>query len=151
MISEFRGQWTKLSNYSLGSVWYKDRMYPSVEHAYQAQKSLDPAIQQMIRNAPTPNTAKKIARAVSLRGDWEEVKIDIMRELLKEKFSREPEKSILLSTGDEELIEGNWWGDRFWGQSPIGNGQNWLGRLLMEIRSELRKVTEQWTILMKLP
>lgn len=137
MITEFRGQWTKLSNYSLGSVWYKDKMYPSAEHAYQAQKSTDPQIQAKIRNAPTPNIAKKLARTVELRPDWEAIKVDIMEEILREKFSQEPEKSILLSTGNQELIEGNWWGDRFWGQCPVGNGMNWLGKLLMKIREEL--------------
>jgi ribA/ribD-fused uncharacterized protein len=138
MITEFRGKWTKLSNYSLGSVWYKDKMYPSAEHAYQAQKSADPRIQAKIRNAPTPNTAKKLARTIELRHEWEVVKVSIMKEILREKFSQEPERSILLSTGDEELIEGNWWGDKFWGQCPVGNGMNWLGKLLMEIRTELK-------------
>jgi predicted NAD-dependent protein-ADP-ribosyltransferase YbiA (DUF1768 family) len=61
-----------------------------------------------------------------------------MRELLREKFWQEPERSVLLATGDVELIEGNWWGDQFWGQCPVGKGENWLGRLLMELRRDLR-------------
>ena len=141
MISEFRGRWTKFSNYSIGSVWYKDKMYPSAEHAYQAQKSTDPIKQQWIRNAATPNESKKRARTVELRSDWEIVKIDIMEEILREKFSQEPERSILLSSGNEDLVEGNWWGDKFWGQCPVGDGQNWLGKLLMKIRNEMNNAT----------
>lgn len=136
-ITEFRGKWTKLSNYSMSPVWYGDHMYPSAEHAYQAQKTLDPTLQQLIRNQPTPNLAKKFARKIKLRPDWETIKIDIMEEILREKFAQEPERGILLMTCNQELIEGNWWGDKFWGQCPVGNGQNWLGKLLMKIRNEI--------------
>ena len=139
MITQFRGKWTKFSNYSLGSVWYKDKMYPSAEHAYQAQKSVDPEIQAKIRNCSTPNAAKKLANTIKLRSDWNSVKLNIMEEILREKFSQEPERSILLSSGNEELVEGNWWGDTFWGQCPVGNGQNWLGTLLMKIREEMNE------------
>jgi ribA/ribD-fused uncharacterized protein len=137
-ITYFRGEWAKLGNYSPCLIFYEGHAYQTVEHAYQAQKTTDKRLQQDIRWQPGPAQAKKLARAVPLRADWEEVKIPIMRALLKEKFSQEPEKSILLSTGDRELIEGNWWNDRFWGQCPVGTGQNWLGRLLMELRGELR-------------
>ena len=139
MINEFRGKWTKFSNYSLCSVWFEGHIYNTVEHAYQAAKSLDETVRQNIRHLPTPNQAKKAGKEVNLRPDWESVKISIMIELLNQKFSQEPEKSILLSSGEEELVEGNWWGDRFWGQCPVGNGRNELGKLLMQIRSELRK------------
>lgn len=142
MISSFRGKWAKLGNYSPCLVFYEGHAYNSVEHAYQAQKSADPAIQQMIRHAPAPAAAKQLARKVALRPDWDQIKIPLMRELLKEKFAQEPERSILLSTGEEELVEGNWWHDRFWGQCPIGTGENWLGKLLMEMRVEITKPPE---------
>lgn len=137
-ISSFRGRWAKLGNYSPCLVFYNGHAYQSVEHAYQAQKSLDPAIQELIRHASSPAVAKRLARKVQLRRDWEDIKLLVMRDLLVEKFSQEPERSILLSTGDAELIEGNWWGDRFWGQDPLGTGKNWLGRLLMQVRADLR-------------
>jgi ribA/ribD-fused uncharacterized protein len=140
-ISAFRGRWTKLSNYSSCVVFYGGHAYQSVEHAYQAQKAGDLATQKLIRDQPTPATAKKLARSLPRRADWDTVKVPLMRTLLKEKFSQEPERSILLSTGDEELIEGNWWNDTFWGQCPLGTGQNWLGRLLMEVRAELKAGT----------
>ncbi len=136
-ILAFRGRWTKLGNYSSCVVFYEGHAYQSVEHAYQAQKSLDPGIQKMIRDQPTPATAKRVARQVLLRPDWDDVKLALMRDLLREKFSQEPERSILLSTGSRLLVEGNWWHDCFWGQCPVGTGENWLGRLLMDVRTEL--------------
>lgn len=138
-ITAFRGRWTKLGNYSSCVVFYNGHAYQSVEHAYQAQKTLGLTDQKKIRDSPTPATAKKLARKKPLRPDWDSVKVSIMRELLREKFSQEPERSILLSTGVAELVEGNWWKDTFWGQCPVGNGENWLGRLLMEVRTELRE------------
>lgn len=142
-IDAFRGKWTKLSNYSLCAVWYDGHIYQSTEHAYQAQKSLDPAIQKMIRDSPTPAVAKKLARSVKLRNDWNQVKVSIMFELLREKFAQEPERSILLSTIDELLIEGNHWHDNYWGDCNCPKckdipGQNMLGKLLVVIRNELR-------------
>lgn len=139
MITAFRGRWTKLSNYAVGTVFYKGHAYQSVEHAYQAQKAEDPAIQKAIRDCATPAVAKKLARSVPLRADWETVKLPLMRTLLVEKFSQEPERSILLSTGTQRLVEGNWWHDNFWGDCTCAAckaipGQNWLGTLLMEVR-----------------
>lgn len=139
MIDAFRGKWSKLGNYSPCLIFYDGHAYLSVEHAYQAQKSLDPKVQQAIRNQPTPNTAKRFARLVALRADWDDVKIPLMLALLREKFASEPERTILLSTVNEHLVEGNWWGDTFWGQSPLGRGENHLGKLLMQVRDELRR------------
>lgn len=137
-ISAFRGRWTKLGNYSSCVVFYEGHAYQSVEHAYQAQKSTEPAIQKTIRDCATPATAKKMARSVPLRSDWDRIKVPLMRDLLREKFAQEPERSILLSTDGHELVEGNWWNDRFWGQCPVGTGENILGKLLMEVREDLR-------------
>ena len=121
-------------------------MYPSVEHAYQAAKFLDLTHQQEIRNVATPNQSKKVARKLEAAGyrrkDWDEVKVNIMRGLLREKFSQLPEQLVLFATENEELVEGNWWGDKFWGQCPIGVGENWLGKLLMELRTDLRNGIE---------
>jgi ribA/ribD-fused uncharacterized protein len=141
-ITEFRGAYTRLSNYAICSVWFDGHIYNSVEHAYQAAKSLDEDERRAIRHLPTANQAKKAGRRVTIRPDWEAVKVEIMRGLLREKFAQEPDRTVLLGTGRRELVEGNWWGDRFWGQSPLGNGENWLGRLLMEIREELRGTDE---------
>lgn len=143
-IKAFRGRWTKLGNYSSCVVFYKGHAYQSVEHAYQAQKSTDPAVQKQIRDCATPAVAKKLARSVDLRPDWEQVKDEIMMDLLREKFAQEPERSILVSTGNTELIEGNWWHDNYWGDCNCGRpacaevGKNKLGGMLMRVRMEIR-------------
>jgi len=139
-ITSFKGPWAALSNFALCSVWYDGHTYNSVEHACQAAKFLDEEKRRGIRHLPTPNQAKKAGKGLGIRADWNKVKVSVMRELLQAKFCQEPFRSILLSTGDRELIEGNWWGDRFWGQCPVGTGENWLGRLLMEQRDKLREI-----------
>ena len=79
----------------------------------------------------------RLGRRIELRPDWEEVKIEIMRQVLKSKFTHNPElREKLIATGNTELIEGNNWNDRFWGVCR-GVGKNHLGKLLMEIRAEL--------------
>lgn len=80
--------------------------------------------------------AKRLAHKFNRREDWEQVKDDIMLELLRIKFNQEPLKVLLLSTKEAELIEGNTWGDVYWGVCN-GIGQNKLGKLLMQVRSEL--------------
>ncbi len=143
MISEFRGRWTRFSNYAVCSIWFEGHIYNSVEHAYQAAKTLDEDQRRSIRYLATANQAKKAGRAVILRPDWEQVKVEVMWTLLREKFSQEPDHSTLLSSGDEQLVEGNWWGDKFWGQCPLGVGENWLGYLLMQVRQEIEEVHSQ--------
>ena len=141
-IDSFRGQWTPLSNYALCSVWFEGHIYNSVEHAYQAAKTLSDADRLAIRHAPTPNQAKKLGRLVPLRSDWDTLKLVVMEQLLREKFAQAPFQMTLLDSGTAELVEGNWWGDCFWGQCPVGQGENHLGRLLMKLRTELRAVLE---------
>lgn len=144
MIDQFRGRWVKLGNYSLCTIFYEGHAYGSVEHAYQAQKTKEPVFQKSIRDCATPALAKKAARALPLRDDWDSIKDGIMLALLREKFASEPERSILLSTQDEQLVEGNWWNDRYWGQTlpvtwpQLTNGLNKLGTFLMQVRAEIR-------------
>lgn len=122
---------------------FEGHIYQSTEHAYQAQKSTDPAIQKLIRDCPTPAVSKKLARSVKLRDDWDDVKDSIMLTLLREKFAQEPERSILLSTGTQDLIESNYHHDNIWGDCVCSTcksipGQNLLGKLLQKVREELR-------------
>ena len=104
----------------------------NVEAAFQASKTFDIEERYLIAHANTPGKAKKLGKAVTLRPDWEEVKISVMRDLLLQKFSYPRYKLLLKSTGDAYLEETNSWGDRFWGVDKIG--MNHLGKLLMEIR-----------------
>lgn len=139
VIDSFFGPNRYLSNYWLVEVELYGVKYPSVEHAYQAAKSMDPAYQQSIRDAETPGKAKKLGKTAVLRPDWESVKVDFMRYLVWNKFStNESLKNKLLATGDAQLIEGNNWGDVFWGVCK-GQGHNWLGQILMETRQRLRQ------------
>jgi ribA/ribD-fused uncharacterized protein len=125
-----------LSNFYKSTIYIDGVPWPSVEHAYQGHKTTDPVSREMIRKAKTPGEAKKLGQCVTLRPDWEDVKIDLMRTFLRKKFENPFLAPLLLKTGDAELVEGNTWNDTFWGVCR-GKGQNWLGKLLMEVRAEL--------------
>ena len=122
-----------LSNFYPATVRLDGVEYPTVEHAYQAAKTLDETERRHVRSASTPDEAKKRGGRVTVRPDWEDIKVSVMRDLLRQKFSDATLRDRLLGTAPHPLIEGNTWGDRFWGVCD-GEGQNWLGRLLMEIR-----------------
>lgn len=135
-VRGFEGEHRFLSNFYPSVIYYSLVRYPTVEHAYQAAKTLDLQTRQMISLAPSPGQAKRMGRKVALRADWEERKIGIMRTLLRKKFATKVMRDKLLATGSMLLVEYNTWGDRFWGVCD-GRGQNHLGKLLMEIRKEL--------------
>ena len=136
-IREFKGRYRFLSNFWYASVRYEGVCYSSVEHAYQAAKTTDSAEREHVRDAPTAAAAKRAGRYVRLRRDWGAIRLDVMRALLLSKFSDNADLARkLLDTGDAELVEGNDWGDVFWGKCR-GMGENHLGRLLMEVRSVL--------------
>ena len=116
----------------------------TVEHAFQAQKTFIEAEQELIRSAPTPGKAKRLGRKISFfRPDWEEVKVDIMYDLLNLKFTQNKDLGRQLAeTGDALLVEGNYWHDNIWGDCGCEKcrdieGENLLGKLLMEVRREL--------------
>lgn len=87
-----------------------------------------------------PSAAKKLGRRVQLRPDWEDVKVGIMEEIVRAKFTQnEVLKWRLIATGEAYLEEGNTWHDTCWGvDSKTGEGQNHLGRILMKVREELK-------------
>lgn len=137
-IAEFQGEYRWLSNFWPAEVDFEGITYPTVEHAYQAAKTLDPAERRRIAAMTTPSEAKSAGRALPLRPDWEQVKFDVMERCVREKFTRHADlRAQLLATGNAELIEGNTWGDRIWGVYQ-GQGDNRLGKILMKIREELR-------------
>lgn len=138
IIDSFRGAYRFLSNFWLAEVVYEGTRHASVEHAYQAAKCLHRSEKEMVRAAATPGQAKRLARTVTVRFDWEEIRVGIMRDLVRLKFRAHADlAAMLVATGDARLVEGNTWGDTFWGECR-GEGQNWLGRILMEVREELR-------------
>jgi ribA/ribD-fused uncharacterized protein len=134
------GTHSPLSNFYPASMLVNGIRYPTLEHAFQAAKTNDPEDRRAIAEIPLPGMAKRAGRCLELRADWETVKLQIMLDLLRLKFTRETAglSVFLLATGDALLVEGNVWGDRFWGRCTSGVGQNWLGVLLMAVRAELR-------------
>lgn len=143
-IREFSGHHNFLSNFYPCQIRLDNDIYPSVEHAYQAAKTFDRVERLTIRDCGGAGTAKHLGRPpekggiITLRRGWEELKLDIMLGLLRQKFSHLGMRRSLLMTGDRELIEGNWWKDRYWGVYK-GEGDNHLGRLIMQVRKEIRE------------
>lgn len=135
-ITEFKGAYGFLSNFAVAPVVYEGMLFPTVEHAYQAAKTLDWNSREEIRKAYSAGKAKQMGKRVQLRDDWKDVRLHIMEILLRQKFNVEPYRGLLLATGNTELIEGNWWNDTFWGVCR-GKGENHLGKLIMEIRSQI--------------
>jgi hypothetical protein len=139
-IEEFQGEFRFLSNFFPASFEYEGKKWPTVEHAFQAMKSLSEDERETIRNLSTPGEAKKAGKQVNLRTDWEDVKIPLMRSLVYQKFlQNEDLKNKLIETEDAILEEGNNFNDLGWGICPPGSGigQNKLGKILMEIRSKI--------------
>ncbi len=136
IIDNFAGEYRFLSNFWKCPIYFEGEVYPSVEHAYQAAKTRNMAEREIIRSKSSPGEAKKSGRGVTIRSNWNDIKINTMRGLLITKFEWPGERDLLLKTGNAKLIEGNWWGDIFWGVCK-GVGENHLGKLLMEIREPL--------------
>lgn len=137
VIDSFRGEYFFLSNFYNVPVIYDDIPYLNNEAAFQAQKVVNKEERKNF-SFLNPSEAKKLGRKVELRKDWEDCKIKIMYEICKAKFTQNQDcKNNLLKTGDAVLIEGNNWGDRIWGQVD-GIGENYLGKILMKIREELK-------------
>ena len=135
MIAAFEKDYCYLSNFYEAFVEYKGVLYKNNEAAFQAQKC--PSRINEFINLP-PNKAKRLGHKVDLRSDWEKVKDQIMYEICKCKFTQHPDlREMLVRTGDQELMEGNYWNDTYWGVCK-GVGQNKLGKILMRIRKELK-------------
>lgn len=129
-----------LSNFYRCNIHYDGYDYPSLENAYQATKSVGDLVKVQLSDPKcSSGKAKKIGSKVELRDDWESIKIQVMEDLLRIKFTDPVLRDKLLSTGDKQLIEVNNWNDKFWGVcSKTCQGENKLGVLLMKIRSEIK-------------
>lgn len=126
-----------LSNFHPSTISFEGSLYATVEHAYQASKTFDADCRRLIRVASTPNDAKRLGRSLTLRSDWDVIKVPTMRSLIKEKFKNPFLRHLLVSTRDLKLINENRWNDKFWGMVN-GIGENWLGKILEEVRSEIK-------------
>lgn len=110
----------------------------TVEHAFHAMKTVYPKERRKIATETSPGKAKRAGRKALLRANWDEMRIDIMRCLVLQKFQHKKLFNLLDKTKDCKLVEGNTWGDRFWGQVDC-QGENNLGKILIQVRTELRK------------
>lgn len=136
VIDSFFGPYRFLSNFEPCTVEHDGMTYTCSEAAYQAAKTTDVSL-RIAFTTMNGSKAKFSGQTLTLRPDWNEVKVNAMYEIVKDKFSRNPElKMKLLQTGNLQLIEGNYWGDKFWGVCN-GEGENHLGKILMRVRKEL--------------
>lgn len=144
MIGKFEGRHRFLSNFFEVAVYYDGLLFRSAENAFQAAKTEDREIQMSFQEM-RPAETKRAGRQLLLREGWETIKLDVMGEVVHAKFTQHRDlRKRLMGTEDQELIEGNYWHDDFWGACDcrgakpgcgMGNGQNWLGRILMAERA----------------
>ena len=136
-IKGFRDRFRWLSNFWPAELTLDGMVFGTVEGAYQAAKTLDLDHRRAIAELAKPGQAKRYGRKLKVRDDWHEVKLKVMEDLLRQKFSHPDLRQKLVDTEDAYLEESNSWRDCFWGVCD-GKGENHLGRLLMKIRDELR-------------
>ena len=138
----FQDEYSFLSNFYPCTIIAWGIEFPTSEHAFVAAKTQDTDIREGIALIPTPGGAKRFGRQILLRPDWDTIKVRIMREILRRKFGYEhPDLRKRLMMLEDDIIEHNMWHDNFWGSCVCLNcllieGENYLGRLLMEIRDE---------------
>lgn len=137
----YTGEWYCLDNFSAFVVPWGDRVWPTAEHAYQAAKFLDQDIIDKIGNATSPYFAKSIGNDPQFdsqkRENWRAMKRGIMKEILLEKalFHMHVYETLRRSRG-KVLVEDSPI-DGFWGRGADWEGENWVGRLWMEVRVQL--------------
>lgn len=129
----------EFSNFYASPFELDGERWPDVEHYFMAQKNpQDREYQRAIRAASTPGRAKALGREVRLRPNWDNIKYGIMLRAVRAKFGQNPAlREMLLATGDRPLHENC--KDPWWGGGPnFKGGRDWLGRILMQVRKELR-------------
>lgn len=141
MIHEFKGDYRWLSNFEAVTIYLDGQKYPSVEHAYMSAKSNE--YEWKVFCTDINNTAgevKKKSREVKLIDGWDTIKFRVMEHCLVQKYEQEPFRSKLIKTGNQNIVEGNYFGDIVWGvdlKYTPNIGENHLGRMIMKIREDL--------------
>ena len=144
-INSFTDKYAFMSNFSYSPMEFEGISVPTAEHAFQMMKASTQDMREFIAMAPTASQAKSRGRGVKIRGDWEQIKFDVMYRIQLAKYRQNPHlRVVLLATGDAELEEGNWWHDNTWGNCKCEHcrdieGHNMLGNILMKVRKELRE------------
>lgn len=125
-----------LHGFELDGLWWH-----TSEHYYQAQKFAGTVHAETIRLAKTPADSAKLGHALPHRSDWKKIKYDVMQQAVLQKFQTHGDiRKILLATEDEMIIQEDT-GDYYWGTGKDGSGKNYLGQILMEVRSTLRCIS----------
>jgi ribA/ribD-fused uncharacterized protein len=140
-VKELYGEF---SNFALFPITINGVVWPTSEHYYQAQKFLDPALQELVRSQPTPYLAAKTARdpQLPMREDWDVVKDAAMLIALKAKFSQYKVLQDLLRLTKKAHLYEHTKNDCYWADCGDRTGKNRLGEVLMQIRFELSEVAE---------
>lgn len=136
-----KGPYGFLSNFYRRPVKLKGYEWPTSEHYYQAQKFAGTPWENKVRQCPNPKEAANMGRRrdLPLRSNWEQVKDNIMYEVVLAKFSQHPDlKEKLLATSDALLVE-HTENDKYWGDGGNDSGKNMLGKTLMEVRKVLNE------------
>ena len=143
MIFGFFGAFRFLSNFYIleNGVWFEELTYPSVEHAFQAAKwPVDMRAQFMGVESWRAKKLGKLAPHFNKK-KWDKKKVGVMSGFVRQKFEKNPRlRAMLLMTEGCKLEERNNWGDIFWGTDEQGNGENQLGKILMDVRRDLKIV-----------
>ena len=143
-IDSFKPPYNWLSNFYKVDITIDNITYPTIEHAFQAAKTDNTEDKIRIASTANPVVAKRLGKKVQLIDDWDNVRLEVMRELIDIKFKNDDLATKLIATGDEIIIEGNRWHDNFWGACSCNKcsdkiKHNRLGKLLMDKRDQLRK------------
>jgi ribA/ribD-fused uncharacterized protein len=139
------GKYRFLSNFynCIYPIQYECMVAKTVEHIFQAYKTLNEKERTDILLSKTPGEAKKLGSKCTVRKDWEDIKYKVMLDLVTIKFNSNGDlKFHLINTGNAKLIEGNTWHDNTWGNCICDKckdieGKNWLGKILMTVRENL--------------
>jgi ribA/ribD-fused uncharacterized protein len=139
MIKQIRDEHRWLSNFAPVTIKYKGIEYASSEHAYMSAKSDDMEWKSKCADKQiTAGQIKRESRNIILIDNWDDIKLDVMADCIDLKFNEEPYRTLLIDTGDVLIEEGNTWNDTFWGINlDTGEGENNLGKIIMEKRSKL--------------
>lgn len=135
-----RAEYGYMSNFYPSPITLKGMRWETTEHYFQAQKFVGTKYESYIRKCKGPKKAADEGRRkdLPLRRDWEKIKDNVMRDAVRAKFTQHSDlRQWLLSTGDAKLVE-HTEKDTYWADGGNGSGKNMLGKILMEIRSELK-------------
>jgi ribA/ribD-fused uncharacterized protein len=147
-IGEFNGKFAFLSNFHASKIKNLYGVFPTAEHLYQSAKTNDNQDKERIRLAVSPGRAKRMGKNALLRSNWEEIKSSVMLAIVRMKFNQNHDLAKkLLETYPAELIEGNNWHDNEWGdcrcnRCKLIEGQNKLGKILMQVRAEIGEASK---------